>query len=108
MRAPRCRAWWPTPRAPRPTRRVRGSPDPAAGRMRVGVFGGTFDPPHVGHLLVASDACEALALDRMVLVPAGTQPLKAGAISAPADARLAMTRLLADGDPRFEVDPIEI
>ena len=76
--------------------------------MRVGVFGGTFDPPHVGHLLVASDACEALALDRMVLVPAGTQPLKAGAISAPADARLAMTRLLVDGDPRFEVDPIEI
>jgi nicotinate-nucleotide adenylyltransferase len=76
--------------------------------VRVGVFGGTFDPPHVGHLLVATDALERLALDRMVLVPAGTQPLKAGAISADAPTRLAMTRRLVDRDPRFEVDPIEI
>jgi nicotinate-nucleotide adenylyltransferase len=76
--------------------------------MRVGVFGGTFDPPHVGHLLVATDAAEALGLDRIVLVPAGTQPLKAGAISAPAPDRLAMVRRLVGEDPRFDVDPIEI
>jgi nicotinate-nucleotide adenylyltransferase len=76
--------------------------------VRVGVFGGTFDPPHVGHLLVSADAMERLSLDRLVFVPAGTQPLKAGDISATADARLAMTRLLVGGDPRFEVDPIEI
>jgi nicotinate-nucleotide adenylyltransferase len=76
--------------------------------VRVGVFGGTFDPPHVGHLIVASDAFEQLALDRLVLVPAGTQPLKAGAISAGAEARLAMTRLLVGDDRRFDVDPIEI
>jgi nicotinate-nucleotide adenylyltransferase len=76
--------------------------------VRVGVFGGTFDPPHVGHLLVAVDALERLALDRIVLIPAGTQPLKAGEISASASERLAMTRLLAGDDPRFEVDPIEI
>lgn len=76
--------------------------------MRIGVFGGTFDPPHVGHLLVAVDAFEALGLDRLVFVPAGTQPLKAGAISAAPEARLAMTRLLIGQDPRFEVDPIEI
>jgi nicotinate-nucleotide adenylyltransferase len=76
--------------------------------VRVGVFGGTFDPPHVGHLLVSTDAMERLALDRLVLVPAATQPLKAGDISATADARLAMTRLLVGDDPRFEVDPIEI
>ena len=76
--------------------------------MRLGVFGGTFDPPHVGHLLIAIDALERLALDRLILVPAGTQPLKVGAISAsPAD-RLAMTRLLVGDDPRFAVDPIEI
>lgn len=76
--------------------------------MRLGVFGGTFDPPHVGHLLIAIDALERLALDRLILVPAGTQPLKVDAISAsPAD-RLAMTRLLVEGDPRFAVDPIEI
>jgi len=76
--------------------------------MRVGVFGGTFDPPHVGHLLVATDAAETLSLDRVVLIPAGTQPLKAGAISAPAADRLAMARLLVGDDARFEVDPIEI
>jgi nicotinate-nucleotide adenylyltransferase len=76
--------------------------------VRVGIFGGTFDPPHVGHLLVAIDAHERLALDRLVLIPAGTQPLKAGEITAsPAD-RLAMTRILVGDDPRFEVDPIEI
>ena len=76
--------------------------------MRVGIFGGTFDPPHVGHLLVAVDALERLALDRMVVVPAATQPLKVGEIRATAEQRLAMARLLVDGDPRFEVDPIEI
>jgi nicotinate-nucleotide adenylyltransferase len=76
--------------------------------VRVGVFGGTFDPPHVGHLLVSADAMERLALDRLVFVPAGTQPLKAGEITASPEARLAMTRLLAGDDPRLEVDPIEI
>lgn len=77
--------------------------------MRLGVFGGTFDPPHVGHLLVAADAMEALALERVVFVPAATQPLKAGVISATNADRLAMTRLLVgDDDPRFVVDPIEI
>ena len=76
--------------------------------MRLGVFGGTFDPPHVGHLLVAVDALEALALDRIVLVPAGTQPLKVGSIGASDEARLTMTRLLVGDDPRFAVDPIEI
>ena len=76
--------------------------------MRLGIFGGTFDPPHVGHLLAASDAFEALALDRLVFVPAATQPLKAGRETAPAGQRLEMLALLVAGDPRFEVDPIEI
>lgn len=76
--------------------------------MRLGVFGGTFDPPHVGHVLAASDAVEALRLDRLLFVPAAMQPLKAGAASAPAADRLAMVRLLAGGDPRFAVDPMEI
>jgi nicotinate-nucleotide adenylyltransferase len=77
---------------------------------RVGIFGGSFDPPHVGHLLVAVDALERLGLDRMVLVPTAQQPLKVaqGGSRASAEERLAMTRLMADGDPRFEVDPIEI
>ena len=75
--------------------------------MRLGLFGGSFDPPHIGHLLVAGDACEALHLDRVVFVPAGVQPLKGGqAIATPAQ-RLAMVRMLVGDDPRFAVDSIE-
>lgn len=76
--------------------------------MRLGVFGGTFDPPHVGHLLAAVDAVEALTLDRLLFVPAAQQPLKVGCESAAPEHRLAMARLLAGDDPRFGVDPIEI
>lgn len=76
--------------------------------MRIGLFGGTFDPPHFGHLIAASDAFEALSLDRLVFVPAAQQPLKVGSESAPAADRLAMVRLLVNDDPRFAVDAIEI
>ena len=76
--------------------------------MRVGIYGGSFDPPHVGHLLTASDACEALELDRLVWVPAAVQPLKAGQAQASPAQRLEMVHLLVEGDPRFEVDPVEI
>ena len=76
--------------------------------MRLGIFGGTFDPPHVGHLLAAVDAFEALALDQLVFVPAALQPLKAGVRPADGEQRLAMVRALVEGDPRFSVDPIEI
>ncbi len=76
--------------------------------MRLGVFGGSFDPPHVGHLLAASDACEELELDRLFFVPAATQPLKEGRPAAPATHRLAMVHLAVDGDPRFSVLADEI
>jgi len=76
--------------------------------VRLGIFGGTFDPPHFGHLLAAVDAVERLTLDRLVLVPAAVQPLKSGRAAAAAQDRLAMARLLVDDDPRFEVDPLEI
>lgn len=76
--------------------------------MRIGLFGGTFDPPHHGHLLAASDAFEALALDRLVWIPAAQQPLKVGLQSAPAADRLAMTRLAVGDDARFTVDAVEI
>ena len=76
--------------------------------MRLGIFGGSFDPPHVGHLLVVADALEKLELDRVVFVPAGIQPLKAGQPVADPSHRLAMVRLLAGDDPRFAVDSIEI
>jgi nicotinate-nucleotide adenylyltransferase len=77
--------------------------------VRLGIFGGSFDPPHVGHLLVAADAFDALALDRLVFVPAAMQPLKAGQATAAAPQhRLAMVRLLVGDDARLSVDPIEI
>ena len=75
---------------------------------RLGILGGTFDPPHVGHLLAASDAVEALRLDRLLFVPAGVQPFKAGAIVASGAQRLRMLELMTGTDPRFAVDPIEI
>lgn len=76
--------------------------------MRLGIFGGTFDPPHIGHLLVVADAFEALGLDRLVFVPAAAQPLKAAQPAAAPGHRLAMVQLLVDDDSRFSVDPIEI
>lgn len=71
-------------------------------------MGGTFDPPHVGHLLAASDACDELQLDRLVFVPALQQPLKQDHESALPVDRLRMVQLMAEGDSRFEVDEIEI
>src|SRR2546423_1222600 len=77
--------------------------------VRIGVFGGTFDPPHVGHLILAADAFEALRLDKLVFVPARAQPLK---VERPAVAtskeRLEMVRLAIAGDARYSVDDTEI
>jgi len=75
--------------------------------VRIGLFGGSFDPPHIGHLLVAQDAIEALALDRLLVVPAGQQPLK-GPSQTAAEHRLAMAQACFDGVPHTQVDPAEI
>ena len=76
--------------------------------MRLAIFGGSFDPPHVGHLLAAEGAFEQLALDRIAFVPAATQPLKVGRASATAEQRVAMVRLLVGDDARFEVSTVEV
>jgi len=76
--------------------------------VRLGIFGGTFDPPHVGHLLAASDAIEQLSLDRLVFVPAAVQPLKASRVTASGADRLAMVRLMAGDDSRLETDSVEL
>ena len=76
--------------------------------MRLGVFGGSFNPPHVGHFLIASDAFEALELDKLLIVPAAATPLKGvDAAASPLD-RLRMAELAFAGDPRFEVSAMEI
>lgn len=84
-----------------------GGPDDVA--VRTGVFGGTFDPPHVGHLLLAADARESLNLDRLIFVPAGAQPLKVDTppIASPQD-RLEMVRLAVADDANYSVDDAEI
>ena len=76
--------------------------------MRLGIFGGSFDPPHVGHLLAATDAVDRLGLDRLVFIPAATQPLKVGRAAASAEHRLAMTRLMVAGEQQFEVSDVEV
>lgn len=76
--------------------------------MRLAIFGGSFDPPHIGHLLAAGDACDRLPADRLVFVPAATQPLKVGRAGATAEQRLTMIRLLTGNDPRFEVSAVEV
>ena len=96
----RCRAR----RAPAAAARARE----ALTAVRIGILGGTFDPPHVGHLLAASDAYEALALDRLLFVPAARQPFKGEAVGASPEQRAAMLELMVAGDPRFAVDRSEM
>ncbi|MBI4543840.1 MAG: nicotinate-nucleotide adenylyltransferase [Gemmatimonadetes bacterium] len=76
--------------------------------MRLGILGGTFDPPHIGHLIAAQDAWSALELDRVVFVPAGRPPHKPGRAISPAAVRLAMLRVATAGDARFEVSDLEL
>ncbi len=82
--------------------------DEALTLVRLGIFGGTFDPPHLGHLLVASDAVEALGLDRLLFVPAGRQPFKSGSIVASPGQRLRMVELMVGDDTRFAADRTEL
>lgn len=70
------------------------------------MLGGTFDPIHVGHLVVAQDAVEELELDRLVVVPAGRPPHREAVF--PARDRLAWARAAFDGDGRIEVSDLEI
>jgi nicotinate-nucleotide adenylyltransferase len=76
--------------------------------VRLGIFGGSFDPPHLGHLLPVIDAAEALSLDSVRFIPAGDQPFKAGRASASGLHRLAMTERLVHGIPGFVADRSEI
>jgi nicotinate-nucleotide adenylyltransferase len=74
---------------------------------KIGIFGGSFDPIHYGHLRPALEILEALSLDSMHFIPSG-QPPHRGAPAAPAETRLAMLRAAMTGEPRFQVDEREI
>lgn len=68
---------------------------------RIGIFGGTFNPPHLGHLILAETAADSLELDCVFFVPASNPPHKIGLPRAPAEDRLAMVKLAIDGNARF-------
>lgn len=74
---------------------------------RIGIFGGTFDPPHIGHLALAECARDRLRLDEVRFVPAGQPPHKPGAGITGAAQRLAMARLAVRGNPAFTVSAHE-
>ncbi|MGE5603321.1 MAG: nicotinate-nucleotide adenylyltransferase [Nitrososphaerales archaeon] len=71
--------------------------------VRAGLLGGSFDPPHIGHLILAEEARDQLKLDKILFAPVGEQPLKAGlAVTAVGD-RVRMTELAIAGNPHFEL-----
>jgi len=77
-------------------------------KERVGVFGGSFDPVHTGHLVIAQDAVEQLELDRLIFMPAAIQPLKPGGTAASSAHRLEMLRRATEFNPAFEVSDLEV
>ena len=74
----------------------------------IGLFGGSFDPIHHGHLIVARVAAESLGLDELRFVPAREQPFKRGRHAAPAADRSAMLELAVAGAPGFAVERTEL
>lgn len=75
---------------------------------KIGLYGGSFDPVHCGHLLVARAACEELALERLFFVPAAQSPFKPSATPAPAPARVRLLRLALSGETQIELDLQEL
>ena len=76
--------------------------------MKLGILGGSFNPIHHGHLLVATRAAEAARLDRVLLMPTAVSPLKERGGLAPAKDRLAMVRAAIRGNPLFEASDLEL
>jgi nicotinate-nucleotide adenylyltransferase len=76
--------------------------------MNIGLLGGTFDPVHTGHLVLAQECFYRFSLDKVVFVPAYRSPLKPPESGTPAQSRLEMVRLAVSGDGRFEVSDHEV
>lgn len=76
--------------------------------MRIGIFGGSFDPPHIGHVTLAETAIRELGLDEVLFLPANRNPMKARDASSPAKHRLAMVQALMPKNEKFAVSDMEI
>jgi len=74
--------------------------------MRICLFGGTFDPPHIGHLLVAQTVCEAERFDKILFIPAYQTPNKIDV--TPVENRLDMLKIAVEGNPNFEISDLEL
>ena len=77
-------------------------------KKKVGIMGGTFDPIHIGHLILAQAAYEQLGLDKVLFIPAGKPPHKRDRKGATDDQRIDMVRLAIEDDPRFDLSLIEM
>ena len=77
-------------------------------RQKIGLFGGSFDPIHHGHLILARDAMEQLGLAKVIFIPANISPHKLDHPPAPAAARCEMMAAAIAGEPRFEMDTCEV
>jgi nicotinate-nucleotide adenylyltransferase len=77
-------------------------------KRRIGILGGTFDPPHIGHLILAEYAGQALDLERLLFVPAGDPPHKQSEEKTPVEHRLAMLDCVVRDNPRFYISRIDI
>ncbi len=75
--------------------------------MRVALFGGSFDPPHRGHIAIAQAAADRFELDQVLFAPAGRQPLKAHPAGASFECRLRMTELACTNDRRFGISLLD-
>lgn len=76
--------------------------------MRLGILGGTFDPPHFGHLRLAEAALSQLSLDKVLFAPVGMQPLKQEERSSTPEQRARMVELAIAGDPRFALSRVDL
>ena len=74
----------------------------------LGLFGGTFDPPHIGHLILSAEAHAQLGLDRLLWVLTPNPPHKQGQQITPLEHRLAMTKLAIADNPQFELSTVEM
>ncbi|EEF59858.1 nicotinate (nicotinamide) nucleotide adenylyltransferase [Pedosphaera parvula] len=77
-------------------------------KKKIGLYGGSFDPVHLGHLLVAQAACEEMGLERLFFIPAAQSPFKPGMAPTPAAERLRLLRLALAGKSNYEIDEQEI
>ena len=74
--------------------------------MKICLFGGTFDPPHIGHLLIAQTVCEAEDFDKILFIPAFASPHKKSI--TPVDHRIEMVKIAISDNPKFEYSDVDI